>query len=301
MPAASALLWALAAVAFAAAFAGESSVALWRSITRRLGGVVRRARAPVVAGVAVTAISRWAAVGLLAGLLAWSVPDLMADTKRSRERRIARLEALAKWLEHVADNLRAGGFLYSTLMDSRAEAPSTVRAEVENLCGRIAETGPAGLADALQAFADQFEITQVDEACVNLAKATQGQARDLSTVVARCAADLRERIAVERELESGDRRIIYIELRAGEFLLVALLVAATLRSSMFETLHTRGGTIFLVLTGSLALLLARSAAKLATPPAEFRPIRVSVAGPRSDGRPAAQNAVVTPAAGEAGA
>jgi tight adherence protein B len=269
-----ALLWGVTALAVARLLTSVSAESRWRRVSNRCLQVFRTARLAVASGLVAIAFTRWVIVGLLSAIVAWAAPALISDTKRSRERLLGRFEGLAKWLESVADNLKAGAFLFSALVDSAKEAPPPVRLEVDRLASRVNASGPSDLGAALQQFADSFAIAELDEACEAISRGAQGHSRNLSGVVAGSAARIRERVAFERETDSGDRKTIYISMRIAQVMLIGLLLAAAARISMFRPLHTPGGSIALLVIGTTALVLTRSAATLNAPRPDYRPVRV---------------------------
>ena len=246
----------------------------WSSRLRRLSATARRLRLAVVAALAATFASGWPAIGLLAGLAAWSLPLLIADTRARREARLTRREAMAKWLEMLADGFKAGGFLQTTIRSTADLAPPAIRAEVARLCDRLAAEGPAGFAAALQEFADRFASRDVDDACVALVDAAQGQARDLSHVIRKAATDIREGVAVDRDIESGDRKMVYVELRFTEAYMAAIGLLLAARLAYFAPLWSPGWQIYVAVVGVIALVLLRSIASLASPRPEDRVVSV---------------------------
>ena len=259
--------------------------ALWLDgILVRCLASVRRLRLPVGVALLAAAISRWPAVGLLAGLVAWSLPVLVADTKKTREARLVKREAVAKWLEMLADGFAAGGFLQTTLLSTERTAPPAIKAEVERLCRRLrgheSTEGPWEFDTALAAFADEFGDRDVDRAVVALVCAAHGQARDLSQVIRKAASLMRERVAVDRRIESGPRAFIYLEVRFTEALMAVVGIVILLRLPVLRPLGSPGGQLYLIIVGGIALLLLRSLAKMARPPESKRVLVLAEEGGR---------------------
>lgn len=235
----------------------------------------RRMRVPTAAGAGAVAVTRWPAVGVLAGLVAWSLPVLVADTKRTREARLARREAVARWLDMLADGFSSGGFLGTTVLATRRSAPPAVKDEVERLCGRLEGDEAEGdeawdFGDAISSFADEFADRDVDRAMAALVDAAQGNARNLSHVVRKAASLMRERVAVDRRIDSGPRAWIYLEVRFTEGLMAIVGLVIVLRLKVLRPLGTPVGQLYLLGVGAVALLLLRSLAKLAAPPEQKR-------------------------------
>lgn len=281
-PLITALVWTLGAVGVALLVTkpppGAQS-SLWLEAVVRLRVAGRRVRGPVLVALAATLISGWPATGLLAGLVAWSLPALVADTKKGRERRLERREAVAKWLEMLADGFASGGFLQSTILATDESPPPAIEAEVRRLCSRLrgghgddSIGRPWDFERALAAFAEEFAQRDVDRAVVALVLASHGQASDLSRVVRKAAARLREAVAVDRRIESGPRAWIYMEVRFTEALMGVLGLAVLLRVPLLRPLGGTGGQLYLGVVGVVALLLLRSLANLARPRQESRPL-----------------------------
>ena len=234
----------------------------------------RRLRFPVLAGFTATAATRWPAVGILTVLVVWSLPVLIADTKKAREARLARREAVAKWLEMLADGFGSGGWLESTVLSTERSAPPAVEAEVKRLCSRLrGEDGseaPWAFDRAVAAFADEFADRDVDRAMIALVDAAHGSARTLSRVVRKAAALMRERVAVDRRIESGPRARIYLEVRFTEGLMALVGLVVLLRLPVLRPLGTPTGQLYMLVVGAVALLLLRSLARLAAPPEQKR-------------------------------
>lgn len=281
-PALTALVWGLGVVGLVLVVTKPGQP--WRRLTTvatRLRVSVLRWRMPIMVGVGAALITRWVAVGALAALVAWSLPDLVADTRRAREARLARREAVAKWLEMLSDGFAAGGFLQSTILATEDTAPPAIAGDIACLCSDLRggeDNEPRPFDEALAAFANRFADPDIDRIAVALVLAVRGQARDLSRVIRNAAAMMRERVAVDRRIEAGPRAWIYLEVRFTEALMAVVGIVLLLRVPVLRPLGTAAGQLYVTAVGVTALLLLRSLAKQARPAPQ--PRLLTIAGDR---------------------
>jgi Flp pilus assembly protein TadB len=197
----------------------------------------------VLAGLVVTAASRWpvAALAAAAGVLA--TPRLRAG-RRAQEALVARTEAIASWAEMVRDNMAGAAGLEQALRASSTVAPTAIAAEVDRFVTRL---GEVRLVEALAALGDDLDHPSGDLVIAALSNATRMEARELGPLLGRLAESIRADVRMHLRVEVGRARIrtsarIVVGVTAG---LIALLFVTA--RDLLAAYSTIGGQLWLLL------------------------------------------------------
>lgn len=189
---------------------------LWRDNYRYLLAVA------AVAGVVVWAWTGWPVHGLLAVGVVAGLPFILHPGGSGRAQ-IARLEAMAEWLQQLASVIGTGKPLEQTIQDLDT-VPAALRPEIRLLCDRLASgVTPA---DAYRLFADDLAERVGDDVVMvfrdHLKSRGPRLARALTTManlVAHQASDLTEIDAERAKARANARRVSLFAL----FVVAALL------------------------------------------------------------------------------
>lgn len=162
-------------------------------------------RLAAAAGVAVLAavITAWVVGGLLAGLAAWVLPQVLGRN-RDHERRVARIEAVAGWAEMLRDTLAAAAGLEQAIVVTAPIAPAPIRAEVTALAARL-EAGRR-LSPSLRGLADELDNPSGDLVVAALIQASERQARQLGELLSTLAQAARDQVGMRLRVEANRAR-----------------------------------------------------------------------------------------------
>lgn len=233
-----------------------------RSLRTRPGGpgllpavdaLGKRMALAVSLGGALALTTRWAVAALVGAMVGWHLPtSLMARGRHSRE--LAKVDAIAGWVEQIRDTLAAANGLEHALVTSARVAPTPIAADVERLAAR---TAYEPLPVALRRFADEVDHPLADFVVVALAVAAEQEARELGALLgqlaetARDEARLRTRVWVGRARNRTVVRVI-----GGVLVIVVGLLVVTDRDYL-APYDSPGGQIALaVIAAVFALSLA---------------------------------------------
>ncbi len=171
----------------------------------------------------VSSVTGWVVGGLLAAVTVAALPGLLGG-KASRERAIARTEAIASWTEMIRDSIVAASGLEEAIVSTAPVAPGPIAPEVRTLVRRL-EHQP--LPDALVAFGHDLDHPSGDLVVSALVIAARMEASDLSGLLTRLAeatrGDARMRIRVEvgrTRVRTATKVIIGVVIAAVAFLAV---------------------------------------------------------------------------------
>ncbi|MEZ0093039.1 type II secretion system F family protein [Streptacidiphilus sp. EB129] len=181
----------------------EETVAAAPRRTERLVAGMRRRR--LQGGLALTgAAAAWLITGiplsaLLVPAIVFAVPWLL-DSTRAHTGRIERLEALAEWTQRLADVLLLGVGLEQAIITSRRTAPAALERGITDLAGRLqSRWSPA---DALRAFADEFDDATADKVIAALLLRAADRGPGLAGALADLAESVREEVRQRRAIEA---------------------------------------------------------------------------------------------------
>jgi hypothetical protein len=178
-----------------------------------------------VTAVAATLIglwTRWPVGAVAAGAGAWYLFGLAAAGQRATQRQLAKVEAIASWVEMLRDGLRAGQGLTDVLRVTAPLAPVAIRPEVRRLVERLERQR---LAVALVAFGEDLADPLGDLVVTALLFCSRRSSPDLSAVLgslagqARAEASMRLRVDARRAENRTEVRTVVV---ASVLFLVAL-------------------------------------------------------------------------------
>ena len=192
-----------------------------------LGRWTLRVAGCVAAGVAVLALTGWAAGMVLGGLVAALAPSLVG-AKARRDAVIDRTEAVASWAEMLRDTMAASAGLQAAITASATVAPAPIREEVRRLATSIQRDD---LELALREFASQVDDPAGDIVVVALIVAATRQARNVGEVLHKAAAAARASASMRHSIEAG---------RARSYTSARIIVLVTMGMSGFIAVFNRG-------------------------------------------------------------
>ncbi len=164
--------------------------------------LARSALAVVAATLAYWWTTGWVVAGLAAGALGWLAPSLLG-LRASRQRQLARSEAMAIWAEMLRDLLVSNAGLHEAIGKSARVAPPAIRDEVRALHVR-AQRGD--LSSALSRFADEMDDAIADTVVTALHIAEQRAVSDLGAMLAAVATSTRETVAMQLRINAARTR-----------------------------------------------------------------------------------------------
>ena len=150
------------------------------------------------AGVLVALLSGWVIAIVLFPLAAIGLPVLLGVSDESHT--IERLEGLAEWTRNLAGVITVGVGLEGALVATLRTTPDVIRPEVTTLVSRIRSRW--NTAEALRAFADQFNDSTCDLVAATLILAAQKRADGLSQILSGLAESVSAEVAARRHLEA---------------------------------------------------------------------------------------------------
>jgi len=167
-----------------------------------MNAAVKTAMRPVLAAVLAMvsfSISGWPVLALFGGLLGWFTPTLIV-AKRERKAAIARVDAIATWVETVRDNISGAAGLQQALRNSGDNPPEPIRNEVRDLALRLQHEP---VTDSLRRFAADLAHPTSDMAVGCLILASTRAAGNLTVVLANTAQAARDSAAMMRQVDAG--------------------------------------------------------------------------------------------------
>ena len=144
----------------------------------------------------------WVVAAVAAGALGWLTPSLLG-LRASRQRQLARSEAMAIWAEMLRDLLVSNAGLHEAIGKSARVAPPAIRDEVRALYVR-AQRGD--LSAALSRFADDMDDAIADTVVTALHIADQRAVSDLGAMLAAVATSTRETVAMQLRINAARTR-----------------------------------------------------------------------------------------------
>ncbi len=230
------------------------------------------------AGLLVLIVSGWVLPGVVVGAGAfwaiggWQRRDRVGDAE------IARLDALASWIENVRDVLMAGEQPVGAIASTVGACPPIIRPHIRRLAAGLSRQDPDIV---FRRFADDLDDPLADLVAAGLAIAIRRGARTVPVLTA-LAEQTRQQVdrrrLIEAERAPTRREVQALTLIMGT-LVVLLLVFG--RSQYLDAYDTTGGQLFLgvALAGYTALIVRVQ--KLAAFPRPSRFLTAANFGTRS--------------------
>lgn len=228
------------------------SVRVSRDTARKSG---LRAIVALAAGLLVFLVSGWAIPGLVVGIGAFWVAGGLLGRDRSSSSEIARLDALASWIENVRDVLMAGEQPIGAVNSTVASCQPVIRPHVRRLAAGLGRQEPELV---FRRFADDLDDPVADMVAAGLSIAIRRGARTVP-VLTSLAEQTRQQVD-RRRLVEAERAPTRREVQALT-LIMSLLILGLLvfgRSEYLDSYDTVSGQIFLaVALGLYAALIVR--------------------------------------------
>lgn len=162
----------------------------------------RMIRAAVAAAVVLVA-TRWPTATIAAGLIGWWSPELFA-TGTSRDRGLARTEAIATWTEMLRDTISSAHGLEAAITTTAPIAPEAIRGEVQHLARSLRHSS---LSVGLRQLAVDLAHPISDLVVASLTVAASGAVRDLSDLLGMLAESARDEAAMQMRVEASRARM----------------------------------------------------------------------------------------------
>lgn len=221
---------------------------------RAVRRLANRLVASLVATVVVIVVSGWFVPGLAVGVGTFWAVGSWQRRERSSDAEIARLDALASWVESVRDVLMAGEQPVGAITSTVGACPPVIRPHVRRLAAGLGRQEPEVV---FRRFADDLDDPLADLVAAGLAIAIRRGARTVPVLTAlaeqtRQQADRRRLIEAER---APTRREVHALTTIMGLLVLALLVFG--RHEYLDAYDTTSGQVFLTvaLVGYAALIV----------------------------------------------
>ena len=230
--------------------AGLRRVPIATGAPARLGVLSRLVRVPrrilisgvlgVAGGVLVALLSGWVIAIVVFPLAAVGLPMLLGASDEAHT--IERLEGLAEWTRNLSGVITVGVGLEGALVATLRTAPDVIRPEVATLVSRIRSRW--NTAEALRAFADEFNDSTGDLVAANLILAAQKRADGLAPILSGLAESVAAEVAARRHLEA-DRSKPRQTARIVTLITVVCLVGMATTGQYLEPYRSPVGQIVL--------------------------------------------------------
>lgn len=219
---------------------------------------VRKLGARVVgaccAGLLVLVVSGWIVPGVVVGGGAFWAIGGWQRRDRAGEVEIARLDALASWIENVRDVLMAGEQPVGAIASTVGACPPIIRPHIRRLAAGLGRQEPDVV---FRRFADDLDDPVADLVAAGLAIAIRRGARTVPVLTA-LAEQTRQQVD-RRRLVEAERAPTRREVQALTLIMGALVLSLLVfgRSQYLDAYDTTGGQLFLgfALAGYAALIV----------------------------------------------
>jgi hypothetical protein len=218
---------------------------------RRLGA---RFVGAAVIGVVVVLVSSWLVPGIVVGVGAFWAIGGWQRRQRSGELEIARLDALASWIENVRDVLMAGEQPVGAITSTVSACPPIIRPQVRRLAAGLGRQDPEVV---FRRFADDLDDPLADLVAAGLSIAIRRGARTVPVLTA-LAEQTRQQVDRRRLIEA-ERAPTRREVQALTLIMGALVIGLLVlgRSQYLNAYDEPSGQLFLgaSLAGYVALIV----------------------------------------------
>jgi hypothetical protein len=246
---------------------------------RRTRRLAIRALIGMAIGTVIVLVSGWVVPGVIVGAGgAWAVAGWQRR-QRSSDAEIARLDALASWVESVRDVMMAGEQPVGAITATVGACAPIIRPHVRRLAVGLGQQDPDLV---FRRFADDIDDPLADLVAAGLAIAIRRGARTVPVLTA-LAEQTREQVDRRRLIEA-ERAPTRREVQALTLIMGALVVGLLVfgRSEYLDAYDTTGGQVFLgIALAGYAGLIVRVQKLAAFPrPGRFLTGDVGVRGAR---------------------
>ena len=206
-------------------------------------------------------VSRWPVAGFFGAVAGWQLP-LLSAAKKSRKATVARVEAIAVWVESLRDLMAGSAGLQEAIRASADIAPAPIQSEVRDLALRLRHEP---VSDALRRFTADLKHPLADMVAASLILASSRHAGSLRSVLAMTAKSARDTAALYREVEAGRTQLHSQSRLAGgvSFLLITSMVL--FRRDFLSPFDSIGGQVALFVVFSIFLGSATALYRLGKP------------------------------------
>lgn len=171
-------------------------------LAQRFDRIVLRLALAAVLAIVIGTLTGWPVAGAVAAFAGFGLPSAIEASGRHR-RELARVEAIAGWVEQLRDTLSAANGLEHALAASARVAPEAVAAEVGRLAAR---SGYEPLGTSLRRFADELDHPLGDFVVAALIVAAEHEARDLGALLGQLADTARDEVRLRQRVWVGRAR-----------------------------------------------------------------------------------------------
>lgn len=221
-------------------------------------GSVRRLGARFVGaatiGVVVVLVSSWLVPGIVVGVGAFWAIGGWQRRQRTGDLEIARLDALASWIENVRDVLMAGEQPVGAITSTVSACPPIIRPQVRRLAAGLGRQDPEVV---FRRFADDLDDPLADLVAAGLSIAIRRGARTVPVLTA-LAEQTRQQVDRRRLIEA-ERAPTRREVQALTLIMGALVIGLLVlgRSQYLNAYDEPSGQLFLgaSLAGYVALIV----------------------------------------------
>lgn len=193
---------------------------------RLTGPMAARLACGLAAGLLILVLTQWVAfaIGACVVVLSW---NKLLGGARSQRAALARLEALAAWIESLRDTVATGTALPEALPASAGAANPLITVPLRDLVDRLQSREP--LDEALLMFADQLDDVTADEAMAALALNARTQGRQLKAVLSALSSAMRRQLSIRRQVEAERRST-----RRASQIIVVITIGMAVGMAMFN-------------------------------------------------------------------
>ncbi len=205
----------------------------------------------VAAALLIVLVSGWFVPGVVVGVGTYWVVAGIQRRERTSTSEIARLDALASWIENVRDVLMAGEQPIGAINATVSSCQPNIRPHVRRLAAGLGRQEPEVV---FRRFADDIDDPVADMVAAGLSIAIRRGARTVP-VLTSLAEQTRQQVD-RRRLVEAERAPTRREVQALTLIMSGLIVLLLVfgRSEYLDSYDTTGGQIFLA--GALALYAA---------------------------------------------
>jgi hypothetical protein len=208
----------------------------------------------VAVGVIVFVVSSWPIPGIVVGVGTFWAIGGWQRRQRSNDNEIARLDALASWIESVRDVLMAGEQPIGAISSTVSACPPIIRPQVRRLAVGLGRQDPEIV---FRRFADDLDDPLADLVAAGLSIAIRRGARTVPVLTA-LAEQTRQQVD-RRRLVEAERAPTRREVQALTLIMGALVIGLLVlgRSRYLDAYDEPGGQLFLAaaLVGYVALIV----------------------------------------------
>lgn len=210
--------------------------------------------AATVIGLLVLLVSGWLVPGIVVGVGAFWAVGGWQRRQRSNDNEIARLDALASWIENVRDVLMAGEQPIGAITSTVGACPPIIRPQVRRLAAGLGRQDPEFV---FRRFADDLDDPLADLVAAGLSIAIRRGARTVPVLTA-LAEQTRQQVD-RRRLVEAERAPTRREVQALTLIMGALVIGLLVlgRSRYLDAYDEPSGQLFLgaSLAGYVALIV----------------------------------------------